>query len=70
MTTRRPADDTAAAVSSPDIAEAIVSPARTNMMTKSTMIPRGVLIMLMIVPELLAFLPIVHTPPPKTNLEN
>lgn len=64
MTTRSPADETAAAVSSPDMAEATVSPARTNMMMKSTMIPRGVLIMLIIVPE---FLAIVHTPPPKTE---
>lgn len=46
-----PADPTAAAVSSPEMAEAIVKPERTSMMMKSMIIPRGVLIMLIIVPE-------------------
>jgi len=67
MTTKRPADETAAAVSSPEIAEAMLSPARTSMMMNSTMMPRGVLIMLIIVPPL--FLGKVQTPPPKTDGE-
>lgn len=50
ITTRSPADETAAAVSSPEIAVAIVSPESTSMMMNSTMIPSGVRMMLMIVP--------------------
>lgn len=42
MITNNPADETAAAVSSPDIAEAIASPERTSMMMKRIMIPNGV----------------------------
>lgn len=60
MTTRRPADETAAAVSSPDMAEAMLRPARTNMMMKSTMIPRGVLIVFIIVPDALRGM-VTHT---------
>ena len=47
----RPEAPTAAAVSSPEIDDAIVSPARTNMIIRSIITPRGVLIMLMIEPE-------------------
>jgi hypothetical protein len=54
MTTNRPADETAAAVSSPDIAEATESPAITNMIINRTTIPKGVLIMPMIELEPLA----------------
>jgi len=53
MITISPAEETAAAVRSPEIAEAILSPARTIRMIKSTTIPRGVLIMLMMEPEFL-----------------
>lgn len=42
--TNSPTPDTAAAVSSPDMEEATVSPARTNIMMNSTRIPSGVLI--------------------------
>lgn len=54
MTTRStinvksPALETAAAVSCPEIAEAMLSPAKTSMTMKRTMIPKGVLIMPMI----------------------
>lgn len=51
MTTNRPALETAAAVSSPEIAEAIVSPESTSMMMNRTMMPSGVRIMPMMVPE-------------------
>lgn len=65
ITTRSPALETAAAVSSPLMADAMVRPERTSMMMKSTMIPKGVLIMPMIVP---AALGIVQTPPPNTTM--
>jgi hypothetical protein len=45
-----PAEDTAAAVSCPEIAEAMESPARTSMITNRIIIPRGVFMMFMIVP--------------------
>lgn len=48
ITTKSPALLTAAAVRLPLMAEAMVSPERTNMMMNRMMIPRGVLIMLMI----------------------
>ena len=51
MIINRPEAPTAAAVSSPDIDEAIVNPARTSMIINRIMIPSGVLIMLMIEPE-------------------
>jgi len=50
ITTRKPAEETAAAVSSPDIAEATESPANTRRMMKRITIPRGVLITPMIEP--------------------
>ena len=62
MTTKSPAEETAAAVSSPDIAAATVSPERTNMIMKRTMIPKGVRMMPIIEPDPLA---IQHTPPKK-----
>lgn len=45
-----PALETAAAVSCPEIAEATESPARTSIIMNKTMMPRGVLMMLMIEP--------------------
>ena len=51
MIINRPEAPTAAAVSSPEIEDAIVNPARTNIMIRRIMIPNGVLIMLMIEPE-------------------
>ena len=59
ITTRKPAEETAAAVSSPDIAEATESPANTRRMMKRITIPRGVLITPMIEP--VELLPIQHT---------
>lgn len=59
MSTSNPAEETAAAVSSPEMAEATVNPDSTSMMMKSTIIPNGVFIMLMIVP--------VADPPPLGN---
>jgi len=46
----KPALETAAAVNCPDMADAIVSPAITSMMIRSTIMPNGVLIMPMIEP--------------------
>jgi hypothetical protein len=55
MITISPALDTAAAVREPEMAEAIVNDASTNMISRRTTIPSGVLIMLIIElpPELL-----------------
>lgn len=53
MITISPAEETAAAVRSPDMAEAMVSPAKTRRMIKRTTMPRGVLIMLIMEPEAL-----------------
>lgn len=44
-TTSNPAELTAAAVKAPEIAEAILKPARTSMIMNRIIIPRGVLIM-------------------------
>ena len=59
ITTRNPAEETAAAVSSPDIADATLSPAKTRRMMKRITIPRGVRITPMIEP--VELLPIQHT---------
>jgi hypothetical protein len=56
MITISPALDTAAAVREPEMAEATVNPASTNMIRSRTTIPRGVLIMLIM--ELLLELPL------------
>ena len=62
MTTSKPADETAAAVSSPEIEAAIVMPDRTSMIMKRIIIPRGVRMMLMMLPPPLPF-PMI--PPPQ-----
>jgi hypothetical protein len=61
MTVKSPAELTAAAVNSPLIAEATVSPENTNIMTSKTTIPRGVLTIPMM--EFPAFLDIVNHHP-------
>ena len=65
MTTKRPAEETAAAVSCPDMAVAIANPERINMMINRRTIPNGVRMTLMIEP---APLDITYTSP-KTKME-
>lgn len=57
MTTRSPAAETAAAVSAPLIALAMVKPESTSMMMNRMMMPRGVRIMLIMLPVELEPLP-------------
>lgn len=66
ITTNRPAELTAAAVSSPEIAEAILKPERTSMIMNRTIMPRGVLIMLRIVPPEAPFFGMFTYTSPKT----
>lgn len=65
MIDNRPAAETAAAVSDPEIAEAMLRPARTRHMTSIKTTPIGVLIALIMVPlnPLLPPLPKVFMPP-------